>query len=115
MAESTGKFFSKSITGQKKVCPKGTFLGLCEEGYVKGVPTGNYTKSKKNKSYATKAVRLLKEKPSRADNKKQLWNKACGSKNKKHNSQMDVVLALMHNDFINQRFFGASLPRKKSQ
>jgi hypothetical protein len=46
---------------KKKGCPKGTFLGLCEEGLVKGIPKGNYTKSVKNKKYAIKAVTVLKQ------------------------------------------------------
>jgi hypothetical protein len=40
-------FATKS--SQEKNCPKNTFLGLCEEGLVKGIPQGNYTKSIKNK------------------------------------------------------------------
>lgn len=36
-------FTTKS--SQVKGCTKGTFLGLCEEGLVKGIPKGNYTKT----------------------------------------------------------------------
>nr|WP_208889497.1 hypothetical protein [Polaribacter sejongensis] len=52
-------------SSQEKGCPKGTFLGLCEEGLVKGIPRGNYTKSVKNKEYALQAIEILKW----ADNK----------------------------------------------
>ena len=49
-----------------KGCPKDAFLGLCEAGLVKGVPKGNYTRSRKNKEYAIKAVRILEGYPALA-------------------------------------------------
>ena len=48
---------------QKKPCPKGAFLGLCEDGYVKGVAKGSYTGSERSKSYAVDAVKLLISNP----------------------------------------------------
>ena len=33
--------FPNSETAQKKSCPKNAFLGLCEEGMVRGVESGN--------------------------------------------------------------------------
>lgn len=51
----------ESKSSQKKGCPKNTFLGLCEEGLVKGISKGKYTKSVKNKEYALKAIELLKQ------------------------------------------------------
>lgn len=86
-------------SSQEKNCPKGTFLGLCEEGLVKGIPKGNYTKSEKNKSYALKAVVILKNNPNKAFTPKELWDKlALGDK--RSNSQMDVVLALWESGLI---------------
>lgn len=86
-------------SSQDKGCPKGTFLGLCEEGLVKGIPKGNYTKSEKNKSYALKAVGILKSNPNNTFTPKELWDKlALGDK--RSNSQMDVVLALWENGLI---------------
>ena len=41
--------FGKGTALAKKGCPKGTFLGLCEEGLIKDIPKGQYTKSIKNK------------------------------------------------------------------
>jgi len=93
-AEATEKHFPNSKTGRKKGCPRAAFLGLCNGGDIKGVPKGNYTTSKKNKNYAIEAIRLLKSKPELANKKPELWIKACKDKKKKHNSQMDVVLAL---------------------
>ena len=45
---------------RKKDCPRYAFLGLAEEGYIKGIPCGSYInsddeknkKNKKNKKYA---------------------------------------------------------------
>lgn len=31
----------KTKSAQEKGCPKNTFLGLCEEGLIKGIPIGN--------------------------------------------------------------------------
>ena len=35
---------------------RGAFLGLCEEGLVKGIPAGKYSASKDNKQYAVRAA-----------------------------------------------------------
>ena len=90
-------FITKSA--QEKGCPKNTFLGLCEEGLVKGIPKGDYTKSVKNKNYALKAVSILKNNQEKSFSPKELWMKLNLS-DKRHNSQMDVVLALWENDLI---------------
>jgi hypothetical protein len=44
---------------QSKGCPKNAFLGLCSEGYIKGVAKGSYEHSYRVKSYAVDAVKLL--------------------------------------------------------
>ncbi|MCG7501714.1 hypothetical protein MHM83_07505 [Tenacibaculum sp. Mcav3-52] len=88
-----------SESSKQKACPRNTFLGLCEEGLVKEVPKGNYTNSVKNKEYALKAIEILKGHKATTFSPKELWEKlALGEK--KHNSQMDVVLALWENDLI---------------
>lgn len=88
-----------SESAKIKGCPKNTFLGLCEAGFVKGIPKGNYTKSVKNKEYALQAIEILK----RSDNKKfapkELWSEL-NLGDKRHNSQMDVVLALWNEGLI---------------
>ena len=86
-------------SSQEKGCPKGTFLGLCEEGLVKGIPKGNYTKSVKNKEYALQAVQILKRSPTKTFTPIELWL-ALNLGDKKSNSQMDVVLALWNNNLI---------------
>lgn len=97
---ATNDIFGKGTSAQNKGCPKGAFLGLCEEGLIKGVPAGSYTKSKKNKAYALKAVQILKESPAIRFDKRELWNKVMAGEDKKHNEQMDVVTSLWINDLI---------------
>ena len=80
-------------SSQEKGCPKGTFLGLCEEGLVKGIPRGNYTKSVKNKEYALQAIEILKWADNKTYTPKELWAEL-NLGDKRSNSQMDVVLAL---------------------
>jgi hypothetical protein len=92
------RLYPTSPTARRKSCPRGAFLGLCEEGLVKGIPAGQYTASKENKAYAVNAAALLAE-------EKQTWSasglwRAVANPEKTHDSQMDVVLALWKNGFI---------------
>ncbi|NQX66661.1 hypothetical protein HQN90_11035 [Paenibacillus alba] len=94
---TTKELFGIGTSSQKKGCPKNAFLGLCETGLVSCIPQGNYTvrsDSSKNKGYAIRAVQLLKENPILTENKNALWELVIDGEAKKHNSQMDVVLAL---------------------
>ena len=34
--------FPTQESSRKKGCPQSAFLGLCEDGYVKGIPQGRY-------------------------------------------------------------------------
>lgn len=86
------------IASQKKGCPKNVFLSLCQEGHLKNVPIGKYTKSIKNKEYALKVIEILKSNHS-TDNISILWKQV--NSGTTHNSQIDVVLALFKNNFIN--------------
>ena len=93
------RVYPTSVSAQKKGCPRGAFLGLCEEGLVKGIPAGNYTVSKDNKAYAVRAAELLiegKQKWSISE----LWRAVADDPERAHNSQMDIVLALWKNGLI---------------
>ncbi len=92
------KLYPTSPTSRKKTCPRGAFLGLCEEGLVKGIPAGRYTASKDNKAYAVNAAALLAERK-QSWSASELW-RAVGNAEKTHNRQMDVVLALWKNGLI---------------
>ena len=86
--------FPHSLSQQRKCCPKAAFLGLCEEGRVKGVKKGHYTRSKLNKKYAMAALHLLSTKPELAVDRGELWRRLIAPTPKVQNGQLDVVLAL---------------------
>ena len=96
--------YLESKSSRDKACPKNAFLGLCEAGLVKGIKADSYFKKNKlnlNKKYAVTAVNILRRNESVS--KKELWLKVreeLGLGDKRHNSQMDVVLALWENDLI---------------
>ena len=91
--------YPTSLTARKKGCPRGAFLGLCEEGLVKGIPPGSYTASKDNKAYAVRAAALLTE-GKQTWSVNELWRAVANDLEKTHNSQMDVVMALWKNGLI---------------
>ncbi len=98
--ESCGKQFL-----DPRKCARGAYLGLCEEGMIREVPLGRYTNSEYNKRYAVEAVKLLRSSPSLAQSKKrELWRKVLKNSRVEaqisENSQLDVVLTLWNNGFI---------------
>jgi hypothetical protein len=93
------KLYPTSPAARKKSCPRGAFLGLCEEGLVKGIPAGIYKASRDNKAYAVRAVALLTEATQRWSTSA-LWRAVTDGAGKPHDSQMDIVLALWNNDLI---------------
>lgn len=103
---SARRAFPRAIASQEKGCPRGAYLGLCEEGLVRGVPKGSYTKSLDNKQYAIDAVRFLAQDPTLADSgmadggAANLWRRVMRGRNKQPNSQMEVVLGLWTQDLI---------------
>lgn len=92
------EIFVNKEASQKKGCPKDVFLSLCQEGHLINVPKDYYTKSIKNKKYALKIVELLKNNHS-INNISTIWEQV--NTGTTHNSQIDVVLALFKNNFIN--------------
>jgi len=93
------KLYPTSASARKKPCPRGAFLGLCEEGLVKGIPAGRYTTSKDDKAYAVRAAQLLRE-GTQGWSTSSLWREVTDDPAKTHNSQMDVVMALWKNGLI---------------
>lgn len=89
----------ESESSRSKSCPKNTFLGLCNEGLIEGISKGKYTGSKLNKAYGLKAVEILRKNHPTIFSAKELWEKL-DLGDKRHNSQMHVVLALWQNDLI---------------
>ena len=93
------KLYPTSPSARKKGCPRGAFLGLCEEGLVKDIPPGNYTASKANKAYAVRAAALLTE-GTQSWSRSALWQVVTDDPEKAHNSQMDIVMALWKNGLL---------------
>jgi hypothetical protein len=83
---------------QKKTAPRAAFLGLCDRGLVKGVAAGDGRSLEKNRTYAIKAVELLRAGTHRTVNA--LWEAVTEGDEIEHNAQMDVVLALWKNGLI---------------
>jgi hypothetical protein len=83
---------------QKKTAPRAAFLGLCEKGLVKGVPTAEGGGSDKNRVYALQAVELLRAGTHRTVTA--LWSAVTEGDESAHNAQMDIVLALWKNGLI---------------
>jgi len=92
---------SRSV--RMKGCPKNAFLALCSEGKIRGIPAGNYTRSRKNREYALEALKILSNYPE-FNNRLGLWKgvlQTLGeSEEKKHNGQMDVVIALWSTGYV---------------
>ncbi|KQL43898.1 hypothetical protein AN963_20775 [Brevibacillus choshinensis] len=97
---ATIKIFGEGTWGQVKGCPRSSFLGLSEEGLIKGVPKGHYTKSQKIKKCVIKAVELIKNNSELADNQSNLWKQVVEGRNISHNFQMDKVISLLKSKFI---------------
>ena len=92
--------FPHSESVQKKGCPKSTFLGLCENGLIKHIPAGKYTRSIKNKEYGLIALNLLIDNPSLCDNKDLLWQAVTMGKDITPNHQMEIVISLWKSNLL---------------
>ncbi|MEK3707104.1 hypothetical protein MKY87_23955 [Paenibacillus sp. FSL R7-0198] len=94
---ATGDLFGEGSWGQRKGCPRTAFLGLCEDGYVRGIPQGRYNHKENslNKRYAIDTVKLFHEDSSmvHVDSKK-LWTVVTEGKVIKSNYQVDIVKGL---------------------
>lgn len=96
---STLQVFTTTAS-RSKGCPRGAYLGLCEEGLVNGVPKGKYCNSIKNKKYAIAAIEILKQQLNIAHTEKSLWLQIMKGEQKVYNHQMDVVLSLWNEGLL---------------
>ena len=94
--------FSQSNSSRDKGCPRDTFLGICGSGEIIGIPSGNYSRSKKNKFYGTEAIKFLRAESRLENDKIALWKKVVGGKNIAQNGQMDVVISLWKANYISR-------------
>lgn len=105
--QKAAKAIMPTRSTQEKGCPRTAFLGLCEEGLVKGIEKGKYTRRYKgsespNKTHAIKAYTILKENNDNGNlTAPKLWKKLnIGTKS--HNGQMDVILGLWNKGYLAQ-------------
>jgi hypothetical protein len=102
---ATVELFGKGSSFQRRGCQKGAFLGLCEEGCVKGVPKGSYLATRaanKNKQYALAALKLLKQEQAIPEDWRAFWQKVPGT-TKSMNGQLDVLFVLAEAGYIDWR------------
>lgn len=93
------KVFPNSIHSQQKRCPRCAFLGLAEEGHIKGIRAGNYTRSLKSKGYAIEFLKLIRKNPAGvADRWRSLWDNVVGTRQEK--GEMHVVIALYEGNYL---------------
>ena len=88
-AAATDRVYPDSRSSRDKGCPKGAFLGLCEDGVVAGVPRGSYTRSVLNKGYAVRALAALRASPGSPTDQRGLWTAATNGQEVQPNSQME--------------------------
>lgn len=98
------KVFPDQRSSRDKGCPRCAFLGLAGEGLIVGISSGKYTDSEDNKRYALAGVALLRERPGLCDEPRVMMWRCIMHKeeneNKTHNNQMDVVVGLWKNGYI---------------
>jgi hypothetical protein len=92
--------FPAAPSARAKTCPREAFLGLYYAGLLRDSrPSSDPSvETRKNRQYALVAVRMLRADPQSAASKAELWRHvmehAGADPNKRHNGQLDVVLAL---------------------
>lgn len=79
---------------QDRGCGRSAFLGLCAAGAICGIPASDCVDTKKDQSYALRALEILNEDPTLAHDQDTLWRFVTDGRGIRHNGQMDVVCTL---------------------
>ena len=74
-----------------KICPKNSFLGVLKSGVLDLNIKWKKDELKGNRVYSIEAIKVLRKEKTNLI-ARELWEKI-GNKDKRHNGQMDVVLA----------------------
>ena len=93
------EIFPNSSSSQDKSCPKLAFLGLVADGRVGGIAERSDIDISLNGKYAINAHDYLIQNPEFDGSPKDLWNRIIKD-GKAHNQQMDVVLELFSNEYL---------------
>lgn len=91
---------TSSEESQKKGCSRLAFMGLCEEGYILGIPASSTKTISKNSKYATQAAKYLIDYKPQKITIKELWQKIEEPKPLNENGQMQIVIALWQKDLL---------------
>lgn len=92
---------SKETTSKSSIDTKSAFLGLCEFGVVKNIPSNNYKAGIANKHHAKELLALAIENPNiTAIECFRLYQKNNDDLPKNHNGQADVVISLLEANLI---------------
>ena len=95
---------SKETTSKSSInkgCPRAAFLGLCELGVVKDIPSKDYKAGEDNERHALELLALAKENPNiTAAECFRLYQNSNHSLPKNHNGQADVVISLLEAGLI---------------
>ncbi|GAB7217744.1 DUF6979 family protein [Dickeya oryzae] len=90
--------WDRVVLGKEKSCPRSAFLGLCEDGWIKGISDFSYFKKRSpNKCYAVSAAKFIFEYEKDNITPTALWKiiiEKFPNEAKEHNQQMSVVLSL---------------------
>jgi hypothetical protein len=90
--------FPDQPASRSKGCPKCAFEGLVEAGRIVGVSrSSDLPPRTHNAEYAVTAADILAATPGRKYTPPALWREVMAGEEKRHNGQMDVVLALWEN------------------
>lgn len=99
--EAAKRIFNNSPSKAKNGYPRTTFLGLCEAGYVKGIPAGEYAdRAGVGKEHGVRMVELLREDDDYEDDPEILFTDATDGKVLKDHGQLDVVFGLWNHGLV---------------
>lgn len=89
----------KELKAYDEGCPRSAFIGLCEEGMIKGIEAGSYglRKLNKNKAYAIAAANLVLS--GHDTDPKAIWQKVTKTDIRAHD-QVGIVIALHDNSLL---------------
>lgn len=93
------KVFPTQLAARAKSCPRRAFIALAKSLLVDGIPAPDGATGSKNGTYALEAAQALRQNPELINSKADLWARTSGA-GKKHNSQMDVVVALWNEGYF---------------
>lgn len=91
--EAAERMFPTQLAARAKSCPRQAFITLANTYFAAEAPAPKGASKSKNGIYALEAVQALRKDPRLVNSKADLWARTSGGA-KKHNSQMDVVIAL---------------------